>query len=276
VTWGYWANGWTTSIAAGIPANVNGFLSYGKKSWMTETSGETPTWLDPSTGFPSNGGWSIALKIHQALTVGRQSAWLYWQTSDGNPVSSQTLLDSTTNTSAPKYVAVKHYFSLIRPNSVALNTTADQSALLSSSYINDADATLTIVLINSNATSISAVINVPSSPTGLSSFNIYTSSNNNYWQTSTASVNQQTITVTVPGYAIVSLQGQGTSQGSTGSSGSSSSQVTGSSSKTSSSSQGSGTGSSNTPTGSNGVSTEHSSSFKVIISMMLILLLISM
>jgi len=89
---------------------------------MTETSGENPTWLDPPTGFPNNGGWSIALKIHQALSVGRQSAWLYWQTSDGNPVSSQTLLDSTTNTSAHKYVAVKHYFSLIRPNSVALNT----------------------------------------------------------------------------------------------------------------------------------------------------------
>ena len=37
--WLWWANGWTASPAAGIPANVAGFAAYGKKSWMTETSG---------------------------------------------------------------------------------------------------------------------------------------------------------------------------------------------------------------------------------------------
>src|SRR6266403_1388547 len=78
-SWLWWANGWTNSPAPGIPANVQGFTGYGKKSWMTETSGENPAWLSPATGFPSGGAWSLALRIQQALVFGQQSAWAYWQ-----------------------------------------------------------------------------------------------------------------------------------------------------------------------------------------------------
>ena len=84
--WNWWLNGWTTSPGAGIPANISGTAAYGKKSWMTETSGENPAWLYPVTGFPNQGAWSIALKIHQAMTAGRQSGWAYWQCTDGNAV----------------------------------------------------------------------------------------------------------------------------------------------------------------------------------------------
>jgi O-glycosyl hydrolase len=77
--WLWWVNGWSNSPAAGIPANVAGIAAYGKKSWMTETSGENPAWLYPTNRFPSGGAWSIALRIQQALTVGRESAWAYWQ-----------------------------------------------------------------------------------------------------------------------------------------------------------------------------------------------------
>ena len=72
--WNWWVNGWGASPAAGIPANVAGFASYGKKSWMTETSGEDPAWLNPATGFPGDGAWSIALRIQQALIAGQESA----------------------------------------------------------------------------------------------------------------------------------------------------------------------------------------------------------
>jgi hypothetical protein len=74
--WSAWANGWKTSPAAGIPANVAGFTSYGKPSWMTETSGEKPEWLasSQSGGFPDQGAFSLALKLHQALTTGQENA----------------------------------------------------------------------------------------------------------------------------------------------------------------------------------------------------------
>lgn len=42
---------------------------------MAETSGENPAWLYPTSGFPGGGAFSIALRIQQALTAGRESAW---------------------------------------------------------------------------------------------------------------------------------------------------------------------------------------------------------
>lgn len=60
--WNWWLDGWTTSPAAGIPANAKGTAAYGKKSWMTETSGEAAAWLSPGSGFPNQGAWSIALR----------------------------------------------------------------------------------------------------------------------------------------------------------------------------------------------------------------------
>src|SRR5262249_50234810 len=88
--WGWWGKGWTTSPGPGLPSNVSGIAGYGKKLWMTETSGEDTTWLSPATGFPGNGAWSIALRIQQALTAGQESAWAYWQMTDGSVVGSET------------------------------------------------------------------------------------------------------------------------------------------------------------------------------------------
>src|SRR4030095_4294010 len=107
--WDWWANGWTTSPGAGLPDTVKGFASYGKKSWMTETSGEDPAWLSPATGYPANGAFSIAVKVHQALTVGMESAWVYWQLTDGSAVKAETLTDAQTVDGSPKYIAVKHF-----------------------------------------------------------------------------------------------------------------------------------------------------------------------
>lgn len=112
--WLWWVNGWSTSPVPGIPANVAGFSAYGKKSWMTETSGEDPAWLYPTSGFPGGGAFSIALRIQQALTAGRESAWAYWQMTDGSPVGAETMTDSSTLQNWPKYVAAKHFFKYIR------------------------------------------------------------------------------------------------------------------------------------------------------------------
>ena len=51
---------------------------------MTETSGEqSRVAAHRATRFPGDGAFSIALKIHQALTAGRESAWVYWQLTNG-------------------------------------------------------------------------------------------------------------------------------------------------------------------------------------------------
>ena len=210
-SWNWWTNGWTTS-PAGIPSPVNGTAHYGKKSWMTETSGETTGWLDSSTGaFPDAGAFSVALKIYQALTAGQESAWVYWQFNDGsNPADVASLTDATNLTLAPKYVAAKHFMRYIRPNSRRVNTTVTgtrSANILATSFLNTGNSTLTIVLINtsSSSTAIPVTVNVPSNPAGITSLNAFTSSNGSYWQGSRLTVVAGQASLSLPAYSVATL-----------------------------------------------------------------------
>ncbi len=203
--WDWWANGWQNSPAAGIPAEVKGFSSYGKKSWMTETSGEQDAWLAPASGFPNDGGWSIALKLHQALTTGQQSAWLYWtfaERADDGSVTPSALTNQTKGATAPKYVAAKHFFRYIRPNAVRVAAAVTGSDYLkASAYVHDEDAALTVVLINTSPDAQAVAVEAP----GASSFDAYTSSEGSYWQNSKVQVQNGTAGVVAPGYSVVTL-----------------------------------------------------------------------
>ena len=209
--WDWWANGWSESPAAGIPANISGFTAYNKKSWMTETSGEEAPWLSPATGYPSNGGWSTALRIHQALTVGRESAWVYWvfsESADNGQATSFSLTSQTTGATAPKYVGAKHFFRYIRPNAYRVSTDAESDAeVLSSAYIHEEDGTLTMVLINTSNNSQTRTLSIPGLMNGALSFDQYTSSNHQYWQHSTLAFTDREAAISLPGYSVVTLHG---------------------------------------------------------------------
>ncbi len=211
--WDWWRSGWQASPAPGIPANVQGFSAFGKKSWMTETSGENAAWLSPANGFPNNGGWSIALKIHQALTNGRESAWLYWtftESGDNGEVTNFALSNQAAGATAPKYVAAKHFFKFIRPDAVRVNANvAGSSPLLASAYVHDENGTVTLVLINTASTARTATIQLTGDAALPVSFDSYTSSNGNYWQSGTVSVSGNSFDLTVPGYGVTTLHGSG-------------------------------------------------------------------
>ena len=199
-----WARGWSQAPAQGLPAAVKGFTDFKKKSWMTETSGESTPWLYPTSAlvpigngsniggngsiFPSQGAWSIALKIQQALTTGQQSAWLYWTfaSPSGKMVDAFHLTDDKLLDQSPKCesdcatitrdssihlvaavtaaalaraaaaaavvaidVAAKHFYRYIRPNAVAHATSIGGPAtLLASSFLHPTHRTITVVLVN--------------------------------------------------------------------------------------------------------------------------------
>jgi O-glycosyl hydrolase len=209
VAWERWANGWSSSPAAGIPANVPGFTAYQKKSWMTETSGENAAWLWPTSGFPNDGGWSIALKIHQALTTGQQSAWIYWQFAEGNNVTPSTLTGSNLGALSPKYVAMKHYARYIRPGAVRVEATvtgANASDIQASAFLHDDTGSLVIVLVNRAAAARNVTL---AAPAAVAAFDRYTSSNNSYWQASTATVVGGQVAFTLPAYSVATLVSSG-------------------------------------------------------------------
>lgn len=211
--WRWWAHGWTESPAPGIPAPVNGFVATGKRSWMTETSGENPRWLWPQNGFPGSGAWSVALRIHQALTAGQQNAWLYWQMTDGGDVSAtETLTGSLELETAPKFNAARHFFRYIRPGAQRVEVEVEAPAIDASAYVQDDDQTITYVLLNTSVSPVTLDVAAPALPSGVESFDVFTSSDGSYWIPSTAMVADGKASVTVPGYGVVTLVGAGTSQ----------------------------------------------------------------
>lgn len=214
VQWDWWLNGWTSSLAPGIPAQVKGYAHYGKKSWMTETSGEHRDWLYPVSGFPGDGGLGVAIRIHQALTAGRQSAWIYWTFTDSDSngdVSLYGLTNQNQQANAPKYVGAKHYFKLIRPGSfmVDVKKTGNQNILVSAYFDPDSDK-LICVMINTSSQSQNYSIHIPEE---FKSFEAYTSSRNNYWNESKFTANKGVLTGTLAAYSVVSLVSEKQSTG---------------------------------------------------------------
>ena len=206
-TWRRWAEGWKESPAPGIPANIPGFTGYHKRSWMTETSGEKMAWLEPSAGFPANGGWSIALKMQQALTVGQESACIYWQFADGNATTIESLTQQQGTTQEPKYVAFKHFAKYIRPGSIAVNTiVSDNSGVTASAYLNDEDRSIVFELVNRAAQSQTVTLVLPKQFDQAYSFDCVSSCESQLWQQEHFSRDNGQVTLTVPGYGIVTFQ----------------------------------------------------------------------
>lgn len=209
--WDWWVNGWTNSPAPGIPGNVEGFLAFGKKSWMTETSGEDHRWLWPATGYPSNGGWSVALKIHQALTTGMESAWLYWtftEADSNGEVTPYTLTSQAAGNLSPKFVAAKHFFKFIPPGSVRVkvNNEPNYDPLISA-YYHAPSGRLTIVAIQTGAQNdVPYDLSIPLI-TSVESFETYTSTDGNYWVESSTDVNPfgNIMSLQLPGYSVTTL-----------------------------------------------------------------------
>lgn len=206
--WHKWAHGWQAAPAAGLPSSVKGFRELGLKSWMTETSGEIDGWLDPKAAFPSESAFGVAMKLHQALTTGEQSAWLYWQLSDGKPAKEPTLTDARQRERAAKYVAAKHYFRAIRPGAQRVAVTGAQGDRLPVSAFHHASrGELTIVILNPHAGPASVTLKLPSEFADLS-FEHAQSSETRRFDLSQLSPKHAQIALSLPAWGISTLLGR--------------------------------------------------------------------
>jgi O-glycosyl hydrolase len=205
-SWQRWVNGWRESPAPGIPADVGGFAAFKLRSWMTETSGETPTWLDPATGFPGNGAWSIALKMQQALTAGRESACIYWQLGEGHATTVESLTQADHAALQPKLVAMRHFSCYIRPGSIALAAhLADDHGITASAYLHAATQTLVTVLVSKNDSTQPADVVLPKSFIQCKTLHLVISSNAAFWQESDIVPEAGVVHLTLPAYSVATL-----------------------------------------------------------------------
>jgi O-glycosyl hydrolase len=217
--WRWWAEGWTAAPARGLPALVAGFRRFGRKSWMTETSGEQPSWKAPASGFPGDGGFGLALRIHQAMTDGYESAWLYWQLADGNPVSGSTLTDAHQREGSPKYVAAKHYFRFIRPGACRIEAATDpaHSAVVASAYLHPGDGDAVIVALNTGEVPLDVMINWSEGGgerRPREHWDVYTSGDEQLWaHTVAAAVPSRTLSCHLPAHSVATLVSSASGRG---------------------------------------------------------------
>jgi len=172
---------------------------------MTETSGDESMWPVPGTGTPEQGALNVAVSIHRALTSGAESAWLYWQLSD-NSVNTFSLTDRAQGASAPKYVAAKHFFRPIRPDSKRIEATSSAASLLVSAYYHEREGNLVVVLINTAQTDQLAPLTVQGLTGRLVSLQTFTSGPSARWQE--GRVNADQLSVNVPAFGVVTVQGR--------------------------------------------------------------------
>jgi O-glycosyl hydrolase len=116
---------------------------FGKPIWVTEVSGEDPSWL----GTPENpkGALALACQIHEALVDGEAAAYVYWAIADPAP-SKFALMDRGTPTK--KYHAARQFFRFIRPGAVRVETSGAAKGVSTSAFVHDEQRTVTVVLIN--------------------------------------------------------------------------------------------------------------------------------
>lgn len=205
--WRWWVDGWRAAPAAGLPVDVKGARAYGKKSWMTEMSGEPNVWLPAAGAALGDSALGLALKVHRALTTGAQSAWLYWQLSDGKEAGAETLTDDKLRERSPKYVAFKHYARFIRPGACVTDVeVTDGPELYASAYrrVSAPFETSTLVMINTAGKAQQVTLR------GFvhdrrASIDAYTSTASSLWRQSRLPARADAVQLELPAHSVLTL-----------------------------------------------------------------------
>jgi O-glycosyl hydrolase len=197
-----------------------------RASWQTEESGEAMSWLGANNN-PLRGALGMGMQIHDTLVTGDASAYLYWQTADGNTDSlTPVLMDSTAATVADpersdvpqwKYLTFKHWSHFVVPGAVRIGTTytdgsgnviaENPAGVNTDAYIDDAGKTLTVELTNIGATAATVRLTLNSASVAEFDQAWLTDATNTWANVGPVTVVNGVATITLPAYSIVTLQG---------------------------------------------------------------------
>jgi len=154
-----------SQVATPWPSDVNGGKP-NKEVWQTEMSG-VKWWPEQGTGMGGSltgsatiaNGVSVAGWIHDALTTGQASAWLWWwYQATGTDDNEGLILKSGTDTKR-RYV-LGNYSKFVRPGYVRVDVTGSVPAGVLLSAYKGSDGTVVVVAINKNTSSTSVPITI--------------------------------------------------------------------------------------------------------------------
>jgi glucuronoarabinoxylan endo-1,4-beta-xylanase len=187
----------------GTPFYYTNAENYGKQVWETEH------YLTPSGSQPEIAdGIQAAEEIHNSMTVGQWSAYLWWWVADwdnGGTVQNYGLVTEDP-ADVPTYygLALGQFAKFIRPGYVRVSASEPVSGVYDSAYTGSGK--YVIVAINSNTTATSFAVAISGADIG--SFTPYqTSATENMAQISAVTVSNNSFTYSLPAQSITTFVG---------------------------------------------------------------------
>ena len=166
--------------------------------WITEGGTGGHDWPEPVGG--------MAMCLHNALVHGNASAVVPWQLTERTP--GHGALMHMRRPTKKTHVA-RQYWRYVRPGAVRVSATPGDSenGVAASAFVHDADATLTIVLVNTAAEARPVALTLPA---GLESFEtvVRTDADDSFKPQPTVSIEANAASLTLPGHSVTTLQGR--------------------------------------------------------------------
>ncbi|WP_329339904.1 hypothetical protein OG866_31385 [Streptomyces sp. NBC_00663] len=126
---------------------VDGPLPTQKRSWMSEWSPNGTTWnenWDDGSGYD---GFTVASAVHDALTKGNTSGYVYWYGASVGATRGLIQMDGENYHVSKRLWALAGYSRFIRPGATRIGATTPDANLKLSAFRNT-DGTLTVVALN--------------------------------------------------------------------------------------------------------------------------------
>ncbi len=166
---------------------------YGRKLWMTETSGHNQDW---------DGALALAADIHKVLALGNASGYIYWQLNARIPNRSAILIGGR---HSPKSAAMKHYARYVRPGAERIYASSSADSLSVSAYRHAEDQTLSIAILNTSDQQVQTRLHIAGSDSKRTKFTQFTSDEQKRFESSVARIGKL---ITIPARSIVTLYGR--------------------------------------------------------------------
>ncbi|GAA3036023.1 glycoside hydrolase family 30 beta sandwich domain-containing protein [Streptosporangium longisporum] len=126
-----------------------------KRTWMSEWGPDGSTWNESWYDGSSQDGFTVAQAIHQALTVGNVSGYLFWLGGSSGATRALIQIDPAARTYrvSKRLWAMAAYSRFIRPGAVRLGTSTGNSSLKVSAFLNS-DGSKVVEVLNTGTSAV--------------------------------------------------------------------------------------------------------------------------
>ncbi|MFE1943003.1 glycoside hydrolase family 30 protein [Streptomyces massasporeus] len=132
-------------------SKVDGPLPTGKRTWMSEWSPDGTTWNEAWDDGSGYDGFTVASAVHDALTKGNTSGYVYWYGASTGATRGLIRMDGANYHVSKRLWALANYSRFIRPGATRIGAGTSDADLRLSAF-RDPDGSVTVVALNAAAT----------------------------------------------------------------------------------------------------------------------------